>query len=107
MPRSISATKRIVKTLQGIEQISSGVTGVRRSSIPITKVSLSIPNRVNFCVIKNVGSNVVRLNFNNDSANDYWTLVANAQTPVIGLGRNIVVNAISITAASTIEVIYW
>ena len=78
--------------------------------IPTVKTTISVPDKVMFAVIRNVGSNKIAFNFNSDSATDYWTLdisPPNDTSPVLNLRDTNQLHFKAIGANSRIEIIGW
>lgn len=87
--------------------ISSGKTRCTRLVIPDVANSFVIPSDVAYVVLKNVGANPVRFNFDTDAASDYFTLAVNAQSPELFISGGKTFNTDGVGGSSTLEIITW
>ncbi len=88
--------------------MSSGMTRVFRISVPDIVNSFAIPLGITHVVIKNVGANDLRFNFDADGPNDYWTLKPEAVSPPIMVkGGDANINTDGVGGATTAEVLAW
>ena len=99
--------KRLVRTLIAREAASSGRTAATRKTINTTVSSVSIPDKINWVVVKNTGSQIMAFNFGSDGATDFYSLAPNEVSPRIGLGEGVTINARTLSGTTTIECIFW
>ena len=100
-------TKRLVRTLVARERAGSGRTAAKRKNITTSGSSVSIPDKINEVVIKNVGANAMAFNFNADRSSDFWSLEPGETSPVIVLGEGVTLNAITPSGTTTMECLFW
>ena len=84
-----------------------GIITARRGTVPSGGGSVTIPAKIRFFYIKNAHSTVpFALNFNGDSATEYWRLEPGDVTPKLQITSATVVNAKGIGGNSTYEAIF-
>ena len=87
--------------------IPTGTVRTKRFSVPDPVSYFNVPDGVSFAVIKNVGANAMRFNFDDDDPGDYWTLEVNAQSPIMDVKSGQKFNTDGVGGATTIEVLLW
>jgi len=89
-------------------QVSSDMTRVFRISIPDAVNAFNIPVGITHIVIKNVGANDMRFNFDDDGPNDYYTLEPKEVSPPMKVkGGKTNVNTDGVNGATTVEILAW
>ena len=81
----------------------------KRFNIPEapTIASLTFPVNVTSFVAKNVGINIIRFNFNDDSNSNYWELKAGEETPVINIIGSTTIHATCIGDTGVAQCLFW
>ena len=87
---------------------SSGMTRIFRLSIPDVVNAFSIPVGIAYIVIKNVGTNDMQFNFDNDASTDYWTLKSNEVSPTMSVrGGKTTISTDGVGGNTTVEILAW
>lgn len=82
---------------------------VRRLNIPADRpANLKVPDMINKFICRNVGTELVRINFNEDDSSNYYTLRPGEELPaVIDLADKVIINVISRNDGSILECLFW
>lgn len=79
-----------------------------RISVPDVANSFQLPDDARFVIFRNAGTNDLTINFEDDSATDFWTLKPGEETPAPLLVKGgTTVNTDGIGGNSLLEVILW
>ena len=79
-----------------------------RVNVTTTKTNKNLPENIKFAILKNAGSNKMAFNFDDDGANDFFSLEAGESviSPIhISSGQKI--HYRSIGGDTTLEVVAW
>ena len=82
-------------------------TKIFRWVIPDAINSFTIPDGVAWIVMKNVGVNPFQFNFDEDGANNYWTIDPGKETVPFRVKAGRIMNTDGIGGSTTIEIITW
>jgi hypothetical protein len=107
MPTETNPTPRADNPTKAPEQRYFGIIAARRGTVPSGGGSVTVPAKVRFFYIKNAHASVpFALNFNGDSATEYWRLEPGEMTPKLQITEATVVNAQGIGGNSIYEAIF-
>lgn len=118
MARGNRPNNRGFTTATAVNMVAKGIVGARRFTIPAapTVGDLTIPERVNFAQVQNVGLFPVFINFNSDSSTNYWELLPrdsgvlqsmNSKTPVLHLTDQAIIHGASVGGVGLVQVLFW
>ena len=89
-------------------QIPSGVTKTFRLSIPDATNSFQVDSAIRWVLMKNVGANALRFNFNDDDPTDYYTIDSGKEMPTpIAVRGGETFNTDGVGGSTTLEVVTW
>jgi hypothetical protein len=84
-----------------------GIIAARRGPVPTSGGSLTIPAKIRYFYIKNAHASAsFAINFNGDSATEFWKLDPGEVTPMLQITEATTVNAKAIGSNSTYEAIF-
>ena len=107
MPTETFPTPRADNPTKTAESRYNGIIAARRGPVPSGGGSLTIPAKIRYFYIKNAHASVsFALNFNGDSATEYWRLEPGEITPRLQITSATVINAKGIGGNSTYEAIF-
>ena len=86
-------------------KIATGKISTKRVNVPDPVSDFTIPDGISWAILKNVGANSIRFNFDDDAENDYWTLKLNELTPIIPVQAGQKFNTDGIGGPSTLEIL--
>jgi hypothetical protein len=75
-----------------------------RVAVPTTRENVTLPDRVSFMIIKNVGATTVIFRLNATSGN-FWTLLPNEVSPKMLIDKG-TLEVQAVTSASAVEIIF-
>ena len=84
--------------------LRSNFIDIKRLEIPDPVSSFVIPPDASEAVIKNVGTNDMRFNFDGDFTTHYWVLKSGEQTPLIKVSGGLKIQTDGIGGSQTIDV---
>ena len=88
--------------------VHSRISRCYRLVIPDPVNSFNIPNDVSNVILRNDGANDIKISFDDDATEDYFTLKAGATLPVdVSVLGGKTLNTDGIGGASILEIIAW
>ena len=88
--------------------ISSGVIKTERISVKLHKESSKVPAKVDNALIQNVGVSDIRLSFDSAGRQEYFTLKAGKELPVLNVqGATTKINHQALVEDGRLEILYW
>ncbi len=84
-----------------------GRLAVKSRSVTTAGISISIPDKAEWMILQNQGSNHVKFNFNSDDPSDYGVVEAQTTFPhKIPLADSVIINLKAISGSSTLAAIF-
>jgi hypothetical protein len=84
---------------------TSGKYGIKRSTIPTTMATVTVPDQVNEAILQNIGTTNIVFNFDGDTT-DYWTLLPTEKVQFRIRGGD-ELHIQSIGSTGQVQAMYW
>jgi hypothetical protein len=102
-----SGSKPSKKTDRTLLNVGKGVVGAIKYTVTASWSSIPVPPNSKYFVLKNIGNVELRLNFNDDTDTNYYTLARDERTPSIQIVETTSINVKTIGGPTEATILFW